>query len=912
MDKVRVDRDVLFGAKAQVRQRCQNKDAIELWAGDVVVLDTTNSSGVNVCVTTSNTSDDVDVFGVAAQNIAAGDYGEIIVEGPVEILRADGNTNIGAGDELAVIDGSSYADYATGTVSVNANATAVTGSGTTFTAAMVGRYIRFGSEATKYRITARGSATALTITPAYRGSANLSGSSYNITAKGRAMKATAGKGGAFATSLEAYTTNDCAGVLDAVLFKAPRVDSTAGGNTLDGAYDQGGAGSGRAITVNDGAITMTKNDAGTENVLELSASPSSSADGDALKVTCGSNSTGVGIQLANTGSGNDVAGSGDTWTVSKAGAAVFTTLSSTPHTLLEGTNPAGTNCYIGRDNTGDVTVNALTSKSVLLAVAGTDVVTVAGAAVTVAQALTVSTGGITVTGNSTITGDLAVTGSLTFGGNWTVGATLTVDELILDTDGSAPAGTNCYLVQDNTGDVTVNCLTGKTINLAVNGTDEYAFGATSVDLNGNHLDNAGYLIVNEVTKPAGTECYVARDNTGDTNINALTSKKVNIEIAGTDEFRFSGTAFEIASANNIQFLGDNGILDSAGNEVIMVEAVGSAVNYLNVKNAATANNIVLECLGTADKGFTFTNDQDEEILILTPQAGGDTELTVLNAAAAQPIIRVTGTADTGVEIQNAAGEIMLETLSTADPVNWLSVSNADTGNPVILLNPGEDDIGFSFQAKNAEEILILAATAAATSEVTITSSATDNPTIAATGDNANIDLDLTSKGTGLVKITTNGLDMATNTIYGGTGANENLVLQSTENATKGYVGIANGDEGLKVGGTADRAGAVGDNAVHIFNGAAAPAGALANGISLYSEGGECKVLDAAGNSTTLSPHTEDGDYVVFSYSVKKDETVMIHLEKMMKLLEEKLGDDAKGLIEVFKGEAKLSELEGRA
>lgn len=296
MDNVRVDRNVKMSPQAQVRRRCQNKDGYELWEGDIVVEDTANSSGTNVCVKTSNTIDDVDVYGVVAQHIPNNEYGEIITEGPVDNLRADGNTNIAAGDELSVIDGSTYADYNTGTVSINANDTTVTGSGTTLTAAMVGRYIRFGSQTTKYRITTFTDTTHVEVTPPYRESSNLSGSAYVITAKGRAAKATAGKGGAFATSWEAYTTNDCAGVLDAHIYHPSRVDSTAGGNTLDQAYDQGGAGSGRAVTVNDGAITMTKNDTGTENVLEISASPSSSADGDGIVVTCGSNSTGVGIQ----------------------------------------------------------------------------------------------------------------------------------------------------------------------------------------------------------------------------------------------------------------------------------------------------------------------------------------------------------------------------------------------------------------------------------------------------------------------------------------------------------------------------------------------------------------------------------------------------------------------------------------
>ncbi len=102
-----------------------------------------------------------------------------------------------------------------------------------------------------------------------------------------------------------------------------------GGTTLTGAYNFGGAGVGRTIVANTGAVVITKNDTGTENQLEINATPSSSADGDGILITNNSNSTGVGIQFANSGSGNDVAGTSDTWTVSKAGAAVFVGITTT-------------------------------------------------------------------------------------------------------------------------------------------------------------------------------------------------------------------------------------------------------------------------------------------------------------------------------------------------------------------------------------------------------------------------------------------------------------------------------------------------------------------------------------------------------------------------------------------------------
>jgi hypothetical protein len=360
----------------------------------------------------------------------------------------------------------------------------------------------------------------------------------------------------------------------------------------------------------------------------------------------------------------------------------------------------------------------------------------------------------------------------------------------------------------------------------------------------------------------------------------------------------------LAATASIKFLGNTGLLDSNGNEVIMIEAVGSAVNYLNVKNAATANAIVLECQGTADRGFIFANDQDEEILILTPVASAVNELTILNAATgSRPIIRVTGEADIGVEIQNLAGEIMLATVSANAPVNWVQISNANTGAKPIFLNPGEDDIGFEFHAKNAEEILILAAVAAAVNEITISSAATGNaPSIAATGANDNIDLSLLPKGTGYVRID-GPLDMSDNTLFGSQASGGDLLLSSTGHGTKGAVSVLDGNEGFKVGGVAIRAGTACTNVVAIFNGTKPQAGqALVNGIELYSDGGELFVADAAGTQTQLSPHDEGGDWYLNSFSAKKGKTVKIHVEKMLKAIAVKFPGEFEQFIEELEGD----------
>lgn len=96
-----------------------------------------------------------------------------------------------------------------------------------------------------------------------------------------------------------------------------------------------------------------------------------------------------------------------------------------------------------------------------------------------------------------------------------------------------------------------------TVQLCMNEACEYSFSQTAMDMLGNHIDNAGYLILNNVTKPAGTEVYIANDNTGDLNLNALTGKTVNIEIAGTDVFTFSATALTL---NNNAIIGGTGYI----------------------------------------------------------------------------------------------------------------------------------------------------------------------------------------------------------------------------------------------------------------------------------------------------------------------------------------------------------------
>ncbi len=131
------------------------------------------------------------------------------------------------------------------------------------------------------------------------------------------------------------------------------------------------------------------------------------------------------------------------------------------------------------------------------------------------------------------------------------------------------------------GTLKLDAPTGSTVNVCVNAVVEVAFSATTVDLNDNALDNAGFLILNAATAPANTEVYLVNDNTGDLTLNALAGKTVNIAVAGTDEYTFSATVADFGT-NGLQF-GTNPA-DAGNVRVPNDTAVWSARNQANGAN----------------------------------------------------------------------------------------------------------------------------------------------------------------------------------------------------------------------------------------------------------------------------------------------------------------------------------------
>lgn len=96
---------------------------------------------------------------------------------------------------------------------------------------------------------------------------------------------------------------------------------------------------------------------------------------------------------------------------------------------------------------------------------------------------------------------------------------------------------------------------------------------------------------------------------------------------------------------------------------------------------------------------------------------------------------------------------------------------------------------------------------------------------------------------------------------------------------------------VKVGGTASRGTTEGTNQVVIFNGTA-PAGTLTNGASFYAASGEMRVMDAAGNSTLLSPHDKaTNEWIYDSVDTRTGKHLRIDMERLLRAINDKFGWD---------------------
>jgi len=100
---------------------------------------------------------------------------------------------------------------------------------------------------------------------------------------------------------------------------------------------------------------------------------------------------------------------------------------------------------------------------------------------------------------------------------------------------------------------------------------------------------------------------------------------------------------------------------------------------------------------------------------------------------------------------------------------------------------------------------------------------------------------------------------------------------------------------LRVNG-ATHAGETWDGAIHIKN-SSSIGNETSGEVVLYAEDGELLVMDDDRNRTPLSPHDDAGKWVYRSSNTKTGKSVVIHMEDLVKAVEEHLGVSFSEIVE---------------
>lgn len=294
------------------------------------------------------------------------------------------------------------------------------------------------------------------------------------------------------------------------------------------------------------------------------------------------------------------------------------------------------------------------------------------------------------------------------------------------------------------------------------------------------------------------------------------------------------------------------VYDGTRFQLITEAKVGDVVGPASATDTA-----VVRYDGTTGKLVKNTSNvtiSDLGGLTVTPSAGGS---TVFNAGGVDADFTIQGDTVASLFVVDASTDRI--GVGTATPAAKLHVVDTDTTAQIIIENT---DAG----ANNAPDLILWR-----------------NSASPATSDNiGNVIWRATATG-GTAVDTWSCAAIITNAT-GGSGD-----LRWT-NTTAEQMRLTNNGN-LKIGGTASRSTTEGGSQLVLFNGTA-PVGTLTNGVSFYSASGEARVMDAAGNSTLLSPHDQaTNEWIFHSKHTPTGKVLRIDVEKMLRFINEHFGLD---------------------
>lgn len=486
--------------------------------------------------------------------------------------------------------------------------------------------------------------------------------------------------------------------------------TAAGGNTLDQSYDQGGAGAGKAITVDSGAVALTNNAANNNGVLTIEKTPVGAQSGDAVTITVGAQATGDALQFVNTGSGNDIAGSGATWSISKAGVAAFASISG----LTSGITVTG----------GIVNLNASSNYATNIGTGTTNAaITIGGGTNTVA--VNSSSWDITTAGAASGFTSLSLSDDITMANGKAVkGSTTTAETIaiqaydndggayrnsILLTNGNTPAiaiGTNNETLAIDTADWDISTTGAMTGIGAITADGTLTINtATAITLYSNEAVTIGHAtngaaddLTISLTGATDSSIILASAGTGEDAI-ALQSSAggVDIDAAAAKDVNIAGGQVALVSkddaASAISLTANIGTTET----IVITNTLGTSESAITLLSSAGGVNVDAAAAKDLDLAGgqvkLVSKDDVASAISLTANVGTSETIVVTNTkGTAEGAITLTSTAG-GVDIDAAAaknvdisgGQVLLSSKDNAASAIALT-TNVGTTETIVLTN----------------------------------------------------------------------------------------------------------------------------------------------------------------------------------------------------------------------------------
>lgn len=432
--------------------------------------------------------------------------------------------------------------------------------------------------------------------------------------------------------------------------------------SLDDAYN-----SGVTITADAGAVAITNNAADNNGVLTLEKSPAGAQSGDLLTITAGAQASGDLIQLANSGSGNDIAGTGGTWYVTKSGA--------------------------------------------ISAVSGVFSGALSAASVTVTGPWTIGTGASTVAVNSSswdITSAGAVSGVTTLGMSGDL--TLSAGDVYL-ANGKAVKGSTTtaetikvqgYDVDNTTYRDAITITNGNTIGIAVGSNNEtvainsadWDISATG-DMTGIGAITADGLITGTLgLVTSGANSTINHSSNFTTGINTGTSTGALSLGGGNGTVAVDSTTWDVSTAG--AFTGVTGVTFAAGEAATVTLASNGAADDLTISlTGANDASLVLASAGTGADALQITASAGG--IDISGAAGGDIDITSTGKS-----VNITATEAAADQIKlSAEGTIAGNAINVATTDGGIVLTAAGAANGDMTLTVGDD---FALNATGAASI----------------------------------------------------------------------------------------------------------------------------------------------------------------------------------------------------------------